>query len=392
MVPDVQLACSCKTLIFVLDCLALIIVNSGGLLRTDFIRFALDPLVDQFVRLHEDFYQDHKLHYVNVECAAVHPLPEQPWRDGLGIFYPALFEETADEIKDVPAGFIGQPPFEPFPPDRFTAEAQEMIPRMPKEFLIPAHLIPLAKAVRGGDCLAILLQGPSGTGKSIACKLICEYVGLPLMAVISCTENLDEFVLGKYIPKNGRIEFMESDVTKAIRHGGAVVFEEINFGKPQYLAFLNSLLDDNGFVRLDSGELVRRHPDFYFFATMNAGYLGTRQLNAALFNRFQAVVTLNELSESAIRRMLLARIPACEANLDNMLAVYHKIRLRIMQEELDAVISPRNLESWAKLALYQPFLGAAELAIVAVAREDEILAKAIRGMLKIYSWKDIVKT
>ncbi|HHU11879.1 MAG TPA: hypothetical protein GXZ64_01450, partial [Clostridiaceae bacterium] len=54
--------------------------------------------------------------------------------------------------------------------------------------------------------------------------------------------------------------------------------------------------------------------------------------------------------------------------------------------------SPRNLESWAKLALYQPFLGAAELAIVAVAREDEILAKAIRGMLKIYSWKDIVKT
>ena len=34
--------------------------------------------------------------------------------------------------------------------------------------------------------------------------------------------------------------------TKAIREGGAVVFEEINFAKPQYLAFLNSLLDDNG--------------------------------------------------------------------------------------------------------------------------------------------------
>ena len=32
-----------------------------------------------------------------------------------------------------------------------------------------------------------------------------------------------------------------------------------DFARPQYLAFLNSLLDDNGFVRLDSGEVVRRH-------------------------------------------------------------------------------------------------------------------------------------
>lgn len=237
--------------------------------------------------------------------------------------------------------------------------------------------------------MSLLLQGPSGTGKSIACKLMCQYIGLPLMAVISCTENLDEFILGKYLPKDGKIEFVESEVTKAIRYGGAVVFEEINFGKPQYLAFLNSLLDDNGFVRLDNGELVRRHPDFFFFATMNVGYLGTRQLNAALFNRFQAVITLNELSEMAIRRMLLARVPACEINLDNMLAIYQKIRLRIRQEELDAVISPRNLESWARLALYQPFEKAAEWSLVSLAREDEILAKAIRGMLKIYHWKDI---
>lgn len=73
---------------------------------------------------------------------------------------------------------------------------------------------------------------------------------------INCTENLDEFVLGKFIPQDDKIIFKGSYVTKAIRKGGAVVFEEINFAKPQYLAFLNSLLDDNGFVRLDNGEVV----------------------------------------------------------------------------------------------------------------------------------------
>lgn len=37
-----------------------------------------------------------------------------------------------------------------------------------------------------------------------------------------------EFVLGKYIPQDDKIIFKESYVTKAIREGGAVVFEEIN--------------------------------------------------------------------------------------------------------------------------------------------------------------------
>ena len=80
---------------------------------------------------------------------------------------------------------------------------------------------------------------------------------------------------------SGAIVFKESYVTKAIREGGVVVFEEINFAKPQHLAFLNSLLDDNGFVRLDNGEVVRRNKNFRFFATMNLGYFGTKELNQA---------------------------------------------------------------------------------------------------------------
>lgn len=63
----------------------------------------------------------------------------------------------------------------------------------------------------------------------------------------------------------------------------AVLFEEINFAKPQYLAFLNSLLDDNGFVRLDNGEVIKRHKNFRFFAKMNIGYFGTKELNKSLY-------------------------------------------------------------------------------------------------------------
>ncbi|MEG2361745.1 MAG: AAA family ATPase, partial [Christensenella sp.] len=244
----------------------------------------------------------------------------------------------------------------------------------------------ICSAVAAGDIRAVLLHGPAGTGKTMSCKLICQNIGLPIMDTINCTENLDEFVLGKFIPKDDRIVFCESNVTKAIREGGAVVFEEINFAKPQYLAFLNSLLDDNGFVRLDNGEVVRRNKNFRFLATMNLGYFGTKELNQALYNRFNSVVEVAALSDVAISRMLIARVPECTQVADKMIGVYHKLKKKIEQEELDIVISPRNLENWARLAKYEGYIQAAEQTIIPIAKCERILEESIRGIIALYKW------
>ena len=206
------------------------------------------------------------------------------------------------------------------------------------------------------------------------------------METINCTENLDEFILGKYVPEGDKIIFKESFVTKAIRDGGAVVFQEINFANPQHLAFLHSLLDDNGFVRLDNGETVKRSPHFRFFATMNIGYFGTRELNQATRNRFNAFIELNELSEAAIVRMLSKRIPASQPFIDKMLKVYNSIKGRIKTEELDLVISPRNLENWAQLAQFEGYQLAAEHTIIPVAQNDKDMEKAIRNLITMYKW------
>lgn len=220
----------------------------------------------------------------------------------------------------------------------------------------------------------------------MSCKLAAQAIGLPLMDTVNCTENLDEFVLGKFIPEDGRIVFRESYVTKAIREGGAVVFEEINFAKPQHLAFLNSLLDDNGFIRLDNGEVVRRNPNFRFFATMNLGYFGTKELNQALYNRFSSIIEVAALSDEAITRMLTSRVPECTGVADKMLSVYHKLKKKIESEELDVVISPRNLENWARLAKYDGYLAAAEKTIIPIAKCDRVLENTIRGIMMLYKW------
>ena len=337
------------------------------------------PAADSFVNLHEDFYQAHKFDEYEVIYANLSGFDTKEmlsFRDSFKVI-----AENKAQAKQEKRIIVT-----PFAADAFQAEYRDLVPALPEEFQTPKAVVGICSAVTNGDARAVLFHGPAGTGKTMSCKLVCQQISLPIMDVINCTENLDEFVLGKYIPEEDRIVFKESYVTKAIRYGGAVVFEEINFAKPQYLAFLNSLLDDNGFVRLDNGEVVRRHVNFRFFATMNLGYFGTKELNQALYNRFNVVIELAGLSDDVIAKMLVARIPECYDKKEKILSVYHKLKKKIESEELDIVISPRNLENWARLAKYEGYIAAAEKTIIPIAKCDRVLENSIRGILVLYKW------
>ncbi len=355
-------------------------INENPDFRILYEKYLSAPEVDAFVNLHEDFYQNHKDDEYQVAYHEIADIDHAGW-DSYAAAYRVFCENQANRNSD---GSVFVPCFNP---GDFGSDARFFIPRLPSEFVLPAELAPLCNAIVGADVIATLLHGPAGTGKTMSCKLICQRIGLPILETVNCTENLDEFVLGKFIPEEDRIVFKESLVTRAIREGGAVVFEEINFAKPQYLAFLNSLLDDNGFVRLDNGEIVERHRNFRFFATMNIGYFGTKELNQSLYNRFNATIEIAELSRTAIERMLVARIPECQPMVGKIIGVYEKVKNKIESEELDYVISPRNLENWARLAKYEGYVKAAEKTIIPIAKCDRSLESTIRGIMMLYKWK-----
>lgn len=342
--------------------------------------FCENPAVDTFVNLHEDFYQNHKLDDNSLSYGAVS-------NDDISSMN--SYSDTYLVIKQNKDGLNSKKEIgiNAFDDNVFTEEQKKWIPQLTEEFILPKNLNSVCNAITSGDMLAVLFHGPAGTGKTMSCKLVAQAVKLPIMETINCTENLDEFVLGKFIPDGDQIIFKESYVTKAIRDGGAVVFEEINFAKPQHLAFLNSLLDDNGFVRLDNGEVVKRNKNFRFFATMNIGYFGTKELNQALYNRFSGIIEIAELSDYAITRMLTARVPECEPVVDKIISVYHKIKKKIEAEELDVVISPRNLENWARLAKYDGYVSAAEKTIIPIAKCDRVLENSFRGIIMLYKWE-----
>ncbi|MCR4789623.1 MAG: AAA family ATPase [Treponemataceae bacterium] len=342
-------------------------------------KFLGSPEPDTFVNLNEDLYQMHKADEYQLSYSQV-PHMELSEFTSFSETYQTIKENKEELLKEV------QIDVNKFDESDFSPEYRAFIPNLSEEFVLSKKLYSLCNAISSGNVITTLFHGPAGTGKTVNCKLVCQAIGLPILETINCTENLDEFVLGKFIPEGDKIIFKESYLTKAIREGGAVVFEEINFAKPQYLAFLNSLLDDNGFVRLDNGEIVKRHKNFRFFATMNLGYFGTKELNQSLYNRFNVIIEVASLSDEAIERMLLGRVPECKKVVKKVISVYHKIKKKIEAEDLDLVISPRNLENWVRMAKFEGYMSAAEKCIIPIAKCDRVMEQAIRGILVLYKW------
>lgn len=341
-----------------------------NLLAKDISDFNNIKTATLFVKIHENFYQYYKNTYFKITSNK--KVYFNNFIKNIGEYEHNLINKNKKQIK------LNELSFDFYD--------EMLIPNFDNSFIYDENLIPCANSMVVGDSISMLFFGPSGTGKTISCKLMCQKMKLPVMSVINCTENLDEFILGKYIPIEDKIIFVESEVSKAIRDGGAVIFEEINFAKPAYLAFLNSLLDTNGFVRLDNGEIIRRHPNFRFFCTMNIGYHGTKEINQSLFNRFNIIYEVNELSIDSIKHLLLKRYPYCETDINSILSVYLKIKELIKQEELDYVISARNLENWVKLSKFAGYKKASNMTIISITKNDDYYKEIIKSFINDENW------
>jgi hypothetical protein len=113
--------------------------------------------------------------------------------------------------------------------------------------------------------------------------------GLPLIRKnLNGGSKVDDFV-GQWTPTtDGHFEWKDGVLTTFVRNGGIFVCDEINSASAEMLFFLHSILDDERKMVLvqKDGEVIKAHPDFWFVATMNPDYEGTKPLNQALQDRF----------------------------------------------------------------------------------------------------------
>lgn len=143
--------------------------------------------------------------------------------------------------------------------------------------------------------LNVLIEGPTGSGKTHACRAYAALRKMPFFTVSSSVGLEPSQLFGKYIPDeiNGGFVWQDGPVTSVVRHGGVLLLNEVNFIPERIATVLFSLLDHRREIQLvdRKGETVKAHPDLVIFADLNPDYEGTRPLNKAFRNRFALQIT-----------------------------------------------------------------------------------------------------
>lgn len=135
----------------------------------------------------------------------------------------------------------------------------------------------------------VLLEGPTGPGKTTAIKAYASARRLPFFRVPSSVSTDPSQFFGKYVPDGkGGFRWEDGPVTKMCKTGGVLLINEINFLPARVASVLFGLLDSSREVVLldHENEVVKAVDGLVIFADMNPDYEGTRVLNAALRNRF----------------------------------------------------------------------------------------------------------
>lgn len=139
----------------------------------------------------------------------------------------------------------------------------------------------------------VLIEGPTGPGKTSAVLAYAAREGMPFYAVPSNIGIEPSQLFGKFIPDhNGGFKWVDGPVTSIFRNGGVLLINEVNFMPERVATVLFGALDKRReIVLLDNeGELIKGHDDLLIIADMNPEYEGTRPLNKAFRNRFSIQV------------------------------------------------------------------------------------------------------
>lgn len=191
----------------------------------------------------------------------------------------------------------------------------------------------------------ILLSGPKATGKNVLSENLANVFERPLWTV-SLNINTDAAsLIGADTFKNNEVVLKKGPVYEAAENGGFAVFDEINMAKNEALAVVHSALDYRRIIDVAGYDRLPLHEATRFIATMNYGYVGTRDLNEALVSRF-LVIDMPTITENNLQEMLRENSTLKEEYIKR----FSKFFLDLQRKSLNAEISSKSVDLRGLLA------------------------------------------
>jgi len=264
----------------------------------------------------------------------------------------------------------------------------------------------------GTQCHNILIYGPSGTGKSTMARYIAAMTGLPYRNInlhgekgadglyqqlfptgttvskeeymakvasfpdafdveldpVSAYEKLtgernekatstDVFEMEEKIRYDMLVHtndymYCDTSILKTVKNGGIIEIMEANAAKAGTLKAFNELLDDTNLVHLETGEIVKRHPNCIIIFTMNIGdgYEGVNQLSVDFSSRMDITQYIDVPDDDTLLERVKFKIGYTDDDtIKKCIKVYHQMR-RVLEEGTTYAdrCSDRQLYSWIR--------------------------------------------
>lgn len=224
--------------------------------------------------------------------------------------------------------------------------------------LVPSvkrHLRSLSRAIACRR-FPVLLQGPTSAGKTSMIEYLAKATGHECVR-INNHEHTDiaEYVGSYTSTPQGRLEFSEGLLVKALRRGSWLILDELNLAPSEVLEALNRLLDDNRELFIpETQETVRPHSNFMLFATQNpsgAAYGGRKPLSLAFRNRF-IELHIDDIPSSELHTIIMIRSRLPSTFVEKMISVMQELQRLRQGSDIFAgshgFITPRDLLRWAQ--------------------------------------------
>ncbi|MCR9140889.1 MAG: CbbQ/NirQ/NorQ/GpvN family protein [bacterium] len=139
--------------------------------------------------------------------------------------------------------------------------------------------------------LALLLKGPTGSGKSRFIEYMAARMGRRLVTVTCHDETAAVDLLGRHLIVGGDTVWQDGPLTAAVREGAILYLDEIAEARPDVIVAIHSLTDHRRSLYLDRrGEEITASPEFMLVASFNPGYQrGIKELKPSTRQRFIAL-------------------------------------------------------------------------------------------------------
>lgn len=233
--------------------------------------------------------------------------------------------------------------------------------------------------------LALLLKGPTGSGKSRFVERLAEDLGLELITVSCHEETSASDLMGRHLVIGQETKWVDGPLTRSVRKGCMVYLDEVAEARPDTLVLLHALTDHRRQLYLDrTNETLTAPASFQLVASFNPGYQHRlKELKASTRQRFVTLAFDYPQPE------LEAEIVGKEAQLEKPLAeklVKLATKLRNLKElGLKEVPSTRLLIHAGRLINSGvPSRQAAHVAVGQALADDQQSIEAIEDLIALY--------